>query len=66
MTTRAGIPLARASVARSRALASGLPRRERKARLYGDALLQVVFTALGVYGWWSWRFGGARPLCRAR
>ena len=31
-----------------------------RARLYGDALLQVVFTALGVYGWWSWRFGGAR------
>ena len=30
-----------------------------RARLYGDALLQVVFTALGIYGWWSWRFGGA-------
>jgi nicotinamide mononucleotide transporter len=25
-----------------------------RARLYGDALLQVVFTALGVYGWWQW------------
>lgn len=40
-----------------------------RARLYGDALLQVVFTALGVYGWWSWRFGGAQrselPICRA-
>ena len=31
-----------------------------RARLYGDALLQVVFTVLGVYGWWSWRFGGAQ------
>ena len=30
-----------------------------RARLYADALLQVVFTVLGVYGWWSWRFGGA-------
>ena len=30
-----------------------------RARLYGDALLQVVFTLLGIYGWWSWRFGGA-------
>ena len=30
-----------------------------RARLYGDALLQVVFTVLGIYGWWSWRFGGA-------
>ena len=31
-----------------------------RARLYGDALLQIVFTALGVYGWWSWRFGGTQ------
>lgn len=31
-----------------------------RARLYGDALLQVVFTVLGIYGWWSWRFGGAQ------
>ena len=30
-----------------------------RARLYGDALLQVVFTALGIYGWWSWTRGGA-------
>ena len=30
-----------------------------RAGLYADALLQVVFTALGAYGWWSWRFGGA-------
>jgi nicotinamide mononucleotide transporter len=31
-----------------------------RASLYADALLQVVFTALGLYGWWSWRFGGAQ------
>ena len=40
-----------------------------RAQLYADALLQVVFTALGVYGWWSWRFGGAQgaelPIRRA-
>jgi nicotinamide mononucleotide transporter len=40
-----------------------------RARLYADALLQVVFTLLGVYGWWSWRFGGAQgaelPIRRA-
>ncbi|HTO71771.1 MAG TPA: nicotinamide riboside transporter PnuC [Myxococcota bacterium] len=29
-----------------------------RSRLYGDALLQVVFTALGVYGWWTWTRGG--------
>lgn len=31
-----------------------------RARLYGEALLQVIFTLLSVYGWWSWRFGGAK------
>ncbi|MEX2205394.1 MAG: nicotinamide riboside transporter PnuC [Myxococcota bacterium] len=40
-----------------------------RASLYAEALLQVVFTALGIYGWWSWRFGGAGgaelPLRRA-
>ena len=30
-----------------------------RASLYADAALQVIFTALGLYGWWSWRFGGA-------
>src|SRR5262249_56665846 len=34
-----------------------------------DALLQVVFTALGVYGWWSWTHAdgqrGERPVRRA-
>jgi len=40
-----------------------------RARLYGDALLQVVFTALGVYGWWQWTrpdaAGGELPVRRA-
>jgi nicotinamide mononucleotide transporter len=40
-----------------------------RAGLYADSALQVVFTALGVYGWWSWRFGGAQgaelPIRRA-
>lgn len=27
------------------------------AKLYGDAVLQLVFGALGAYGWWAW----ARP-----
>jgi nicotinamide mononucleotide transporter len=30
-----------------------------RARLYADAVLQIVFTVLGAYGWWSWRYGGA-------
>lgn len=25
------------------------------ARLYADALLQIAFIALGIYGWWQWR-----------
>jgi len=25
-----------------------------QTKLYADALLQVVFAALGAYGWWSW------------
>ena len=40
-----------------------------RAQLYGDALLQVVFTALGVYGWWSWTHpaesAGELPVRRA-
>jgi len=37
-----------------------------RAKLYGDALLQVVFTALQLYGWWSWlrpgEAGGLLPV----
>ncbi|MBF9134022.1 nicotinamide mononucleotide transporter [Plantactinospora sp. S1510] len=29
------------------------------AGLYADAGLQVVYVALGLYGWWAWLFGGA-------
>ncbi len=40
-----------------------------RARLYGDALLQVAFTALGAYGWWTWarpgERGGDLPVRRA-
>jgi nicotinamide mononucleotide transporter len=28
--------------------------------LYGDAGLQIVYVVLGLYGWWLWRYGGAR------
>ena len=31
-----------------------------RARLYGDALLQVVFALLNGYGWWSWTRPGER------
>src|SRR5262245_11906315 len=30
-----------------------------RAKLYADSVLQIVFFALGVYGWWNWVFGGA-------
>jgi len=30
------------------------------AGLYGDAGLQLVYIALGVYGWWTWSHPGAR------
>ena len=29
-----------------------------RVKLYADATLQVVFFALGVYGWWTWLYGG--------
>lgn len=31
-----------------------------RARLYGDALLQVVFALLNAYGWWLWTRPGER------
>jgi nicotinamide mononucleotide transporter len=37
-----------------------------RAKLYGDALLQIVFTVLQLYGWWSWlrpgEHGGLLPV----
>jgi nicotinamide mononucleotide transporter len=40
------------------------------ARLYGDAVLQGIFFALGIYGWWRWTHGGDRaeplPVRRVR
>jgi len=30
------------------------------AGLYGDAGLQLVYIALGIYGWWTWAHPGAR------
>lgn len=29
-----------------------------RARLYGDAGLQIVYVALGLQGWYSWLYGG--------
>lgn len=41
-----------------------------RERLYGNALLQIVFALLNAYGWWAWTRGGARgaelPVRRAR
>ena len=35
------------------------------ARLYADAVLQVVFLGLAAYGWWVWLRGGERRTHRA-
>ncbi len=37
------------------------------SKLYGDAVLQLVFAALGAYGWWAWARPGEaeRPVRRA-
>lgn len=31
-----------------------------RAKLYADAVLQLVYLALSIYGWYEWRFGGAQ------
>lgn len=31
-----------------------------RAKLYADAVLQLVYLALSVYGWYEWLFGGAQ------
>ncbi len=31
-----------------------------KARLYADAVLQLVYLALSVYGWYEWLYGGTQ------
>ena len=31
-----------------------------EAKLYADAVLQLVYLALSVYGWYEWLYGGAR------
>ncbi len=34
-------------------------------QLYALLVLQQIYIALGLYGWWQWRFAGANPLqCR--
>jgi nicotinamide mononucleotide transporter len=30
-----------------------------KAKLYADALLQIVYVIISIYGWWNWLRGGA-------
>jgi nicotinamide mononucleotide transporter len=30
------------------------------AKLYADAVLQIIYFALGLYGWWQWLHGGER------
>jgi nicotinamide mononucleotide transporter len=29
-----------------------------EAKLYSDALLQVVYIGMQIYGWWAWLYGG--------
>lgn len=29
-----------------------------QAKLYSDALLQIVYIGLQLYGWWAWLYGG--------
>jgi NadR type nicotinamide-nucleotide adenylyltransferase len=41
-----------------------------EARFFADSALQLVYIALGVWGWWYWRHGAAgrrsRPIARVR
>src|SRR5579859_3679430 len=41
-----------------------------KSKLYADALLQVVYAVISIYGWWQWVRGGegnsALPISRTR
>lgn len=30
-----------------------------KTRLYADAVLQVVYVLISIFGWWNWVYGGA-------
>jgi nicotinamide mononucleotide transporter len=29
-----------------------------KVQLYADAILQIVFLVISIFGWWNWVFGG--------
>jgi len=29
-----------------------------KAKLYADAILQIVYIAISIFGWWHWVYGG--------
>lgn len=31
-----------------------------RAKLYADAVLQIIYLVLSIYGWYEWRFGGAQ------
>ena len=31
-----------------------------RAKLYADAVLQLIYLALSIYGWYEWLYGGAR------
>ena len=33
------------------------------ARLYSEAALNVFYAAMAVYGWYQWRYGGAKTRC---
>jgi nicotinamide mononucleotide transporter len=41
-----------------------------RAKLYADAVLQIVYIVISVFGWWNWVFGGAGrtelPISRTR